>query len=288
MNKDNENQQIVLKDGRALGYTEYGNKEGKPLFFFHGFPGSRFDWNYFDEERTVVDKLNIRVITPDRPGMGLSDHKRGRKILDWPNDVVELADALKLDRFAILGISGGGPYASACAYKIPERIIKTAIISGMGPSEAPGIKDGTAWIFPGKNAVMRRLMLMLTAMGIRKQPDRIQSQITDSLKGPDKELFLKNPGIAEIVTKSWGEAFCAGIAGVNHDATLYTHPWRFRLQDINTEVFLWHGDQDYNVPISVGRYVAEAIPNCKATFVENEGHFSLAYQYLEECLNTLI
>ena len=235
----------------------------------------------------MVDKLNIRVIIPDRPGMGLSDFKRGRKILDWPDDVVELADALKLDRFAILGISGGGPYASACAYKIPERITKTAIISGMGPSEAPGIRDGTAWIFPGKNAVMRRLMLMLTVMGMRKQPDRIQSQMTDSLKGPDKELFLKNPGIAEIVTKSWGEAFCAGIAGVNHDAALYTHPWRFRLQDISAEVFLWHGDQDYNVPISVGRYVAEAIPNCKATFIENEGHFSLAYNYLEDCLNIL-
>ena len=236
----------------------------------------------------MVDKLNIRVIIPDRPGMGLSDFKRGRKILDWPDDVMELADVLKLDRFAILGISGGGPYASVCAYKIPKRITKTGIISGMGPSEAPGIRDGAAWIFPGKNAVMRRLMLMLTAMGMRKQPDRIQSQMADSLKGPDKELILKHPDIAEIVIKSGGEAFRAGIAGVNHDASLYTRPWRFRLQDINTEVFLWHGDQDYNVPISVGHYVAEAIPNCKATFVENEGHFSLAYKYLEDCLNILI
>lgn len=202
MATDNTSKTIKLKDNRTLGYAEYGNKEDKPLFCFHGFPGSRLDWNYFDEKLLVVEELNIRVIAPDRPGMGLSNFQRGRNILDWPDDVVELADALKLDRFAILGISGGGPYACACAYKIPERLTKTGIISGMGPAEAPGIKDGTAWTFSGKNPVMRRLMLALTAMGMRKQPDRIKSQMVDGLKGPDKELILKNPRFAEIVIKT--------------------------------------------------------------------------------------
>ena len=143
------NQQIKLKDGRLLGYTEYGAREGKPVFYFHGFPGSRLDWPFSDADDSAT-QLNARIIAVDRPGMGLSDFKPGRKILDWPDDVIELADALQVDHFGVLGISGGGPYATTCAYKIPERLTTTAIVSGMGPLEAPRIKEGMSWAIPGK------------------------------------------------------------------------------------------------------------------------------------------
>ena len=103
---DNTSKTTRLKDGRLLGYAEYGTPEGKPVFYFHGFPGSRLDWMLFDPDDTAT-KLNARIISIDRPGMGLSDFKRGREILDWPDDVIEMADTLQVDRFAVLGISGG-------------------------------------------------------------------------------------------------------------------------------------------------------------------------------------
>jgi len=287
MTTDRNNQQIKLKDGRFLGYAEYGAANGKPIFFFHGFPGSRLDWTYFDDNGAAAE-LNARIISVERPGIGLSDFKRGRKLLDWPDDVAELADALQLERFSVLGISGGGPYAAVCAYKIPERLTTVAIICGMGPSEAPGSKEGAAWTLPGKSSVIRRLILLLTAMGTKERPDRIESQMIEGLKGMDKTLFLEKPELAKKILESWREAFRSGIAGVNHDAALYTHPWQFRLQDIPVEVRLWHGEQDDNVPVSVGRYVADAIPKCHATFVENEGHFSLPYNYLRDCLRVLV
>ncbi|MFC1845981.1 alpha/beta fold hydrolase [Chloroflexota bacterium] len=287
MTTDRTNQQIKLKDGRSLGYAEYGSPDGKTILCFHGFPGSRLDWMYFDDA-CKPETLNARIIVADRPGMGLSDFKSGRRLLDWADDVVELAEALQLDRFAVLGISGGGPYTAACAYKIPERLTVAAIISGMGPSEAPGSKEGAAWIFPGKPSIIRRLILMLTSMGMQKKPERIESQMVDGLKGSDKALFLEKPKIAKRIIESWQEAFRSGIAGVNHEAALYTRPWQFNLEDINIETYLWHGDQDENVPISVGRYVANAIPKCQAAFIENEGHFSLAYKYLRECLSVLV
>ena len=106
MATDKTNQQIKLKDGRMLGYAEYGAPEGKPVFYFHGFPSSRLDWPLFDTD-AIAARLNARIIAVDRPGMGLSDFKRARKLLDWPDDVIELADALQVDRFAVLGISGG-------------------------------------------------------------------------------------------------------------------------------------------------------------------------------------
>jgi len=144
---ERSNKQIKLKDGRMLGYAEYGAPEGKPVFYFHGFPGSRLDWPFSDADDSAT-QLNARIIAVDRPGMGLSDFKRGREIRDWPDDVAEVSDMLQLDRFAVLGISGGGPYAASCAYKIPERLTAMAIVSGMGPFEAPHMKDGTSWTIP--------------------------------------------------------------------------------------------------------------------------------------------
>jgi pimeloyl-ACP methyl ester carboxylesterase len=125
-------------------------------------------------------------------------------------------------------------------------------------------------------------------MGMRKSPDRIESQMIEGLKGPDKVLFLEKPDLAKKIIDSWGEAFQLGITGVHHEAALYTRPWQFQLQDIPVEVHLWHGDQDDNVPVSVGRYVADAIPKCQATFIKNEGHFSLPYKYLQEIQSILV
>ncbi len=284
---DRSNQQIKLKDGRALGYAEYGPPDGKPVFLFHGFPGCRLDWLMFDSG-DVESELNARIVAIDRPGMGLSDFQPSRKFLDWPDDVVELADTLHLDEFSVLAISGGGPYGAVCAFKISERLTATAIISGMGPADAPGMKDGESWAIPGKPSLIRRLFLMLVLLGL-KNPERFIAQIKGSLAGPDGELMKEHPELAVSIADSWKEAFRSGVGGVHHEAGMYTRPWGFQLQDIAAPVILWHGEQeDRNVPGSVGHYVAEAIPNCQATFFEAEGHFSLIYNNLKEILDLLV
>ena len=283
---DRTNQQIKLKDGRLLGYAEYGAPEGKPIFYFHGFPSSRLDWLLSDSDDSAAE-LNTRIIAIDRPGYGLSDFKRGREILDWPDDVIELADALQVDRFAVLGFSGGGPYAAVCAFKISGRLTTTAIVCGMGPAEAPGVKRGAAWIFPGKPSVIRRLVLKLFDLGVRKNPDRVLSRSKEQLPEPDR-LLLDQPELAKAYIGTIGESFRSGIGGVRHEAALYTRPWRFRLQDITTEIHLWHGELDLSVPISVGRYVADAIPNCNATFLKDEAHISLPHNHIREILSVLV
>jgi pimeloyl-ACP methyl ester carboxylesterase len=281
------NQQIKLNDGRTLGFAEYGVSDGKPIFFFHGHPGSRLDWSGLIPDGVDVE-LNARVIAVDRPGHGLSDFYRDRKLLDWPDDVVELADALSLDRFAVLGVSGGGPYAAACAFKIPERLTATAIVCGMGPVESPGCKDGLSWIYAGKVSLTRRLLLMLTSIGLRKQPDKFISAINEGMKGPDKALILEKPELVKNIANGFGEAFRAGIAGVHLEAGLCKSPWGFRLQDISAEIHLWHGEQDDNVLVSVGRYVADAIPNCRTRFMEDEGHLTLIHNCVREYLSVLV
>lgn len=131
---------VTLPDGRKLGYDEHGPSDGKPLSYFHGTPRSRRKLRLFVGEE-LADSLNVRVIAPDRPGMGLSDFQAGLTIGYWPADVATLADALGLGRFAVLGYSGSGPYAPSCALKIPERLAAVGIVSSPAPYDVPGLTD---------------------------------------------------------------------------------------------------------------------------------------------------
>ena len=158
----------------------------------------------------------------------------------------------------------------------------------MGPSEASGAKEGGSWTYPGKPSLIRRSLLMLTAKGLRDSPDRIEAQMQEMVSEPDRKLMEDQPELGKITLDSWREAFRSGIGGVYHESGLYTRPWGLRLQDIPVEVHLWHGEIDNNVPISVGRYVAEAIPNCSATFFEDEGHFSILRNHMSEFLSVLV
>lgn len=135
------NQQFQLSDGRRLGYDERGAPAGKPVFYLHGSPSSRVESNLFVSDE-LLQSLNVRLIAVDRPGMGLSDFQPNRRLLDFPNDLLALADHLKIERFAILAYSGGGPYGEACALSIPDRLTRVGIVSGAAPFNLPGLTEG--------------------------------------------------------------------------------------------------------------------------------------------------
>jgi pimeloyl-ACP methyl ester carboxylesterase len=127
---------LVLGDGRRLGYAQYGRPDGQPLFYFHGHPGSRLEARFASQ---AAAEAGLRVIALDRPGYGLSDFLPGRVITGWPADVAEAAGLLGIGQFSVAGASGGGPYALACAWRQPGRVIQAAVISGVGPYQVPGI-----------------------------------------------------------------------------------------------------------------------------------------------------
>ena len=198
-----------------------------------------------------------------------------------------LADALQIDRFAVLGISGRGPYAAACAFKVPGRLTATGIVSGMGPPSAPGMKDGASWTLPGTPSLIRRFVLMLTSMGLQRDPDQFLRRSKETFSAPDSRL-LEQPELAQVFIAGLQDAFRSGVGGANREAALYAQPWGFQLEDVPAEVHLWHGEQDANVPIPVGHEVAQAIPNCHATFYEEEGHLTLARSRISEILGKLV
>jgi pimeloyl-ACP methyl ester carboxylesterase len=277
-------QQITLADGRRLGFAEFGDRQGKPVFYFHGFPGSRLEAKL--AERIALD-CHVRFIGIDRPGYGLSDFKPDRRFTDWPDDVTELADTLGIDRFSILGVSGGGPYAAACAFKIPDRLDAVGIICGMGPADVPGLMLNMPWTYrqglrlAGRFPEIATTLYAFPAFLFRNYPERMLSILSGKAARPDKTA-LKNNDLTAVLSASFREAFRQSLRWPAEDVVLYSRPWRFRLKDMRIRVHLWHGEKDWIVPPRMARFMARNIPDCRATFYPDEGHFSIILNRIEE------
>jgi pimeloyl-ACP methyl ester carboxylesterase len=287
-------QSIVFSGGRRLGYDEYGPADGRPLFYFHGTPSSRKDWRALGNEG-LPEKLGVRVIAADRPGIGLSDFQPGRRIGDWPADVVALADALGIERFAVLGYSGGGPYVVACALKIPQRLTAAGIAAGEGPADQPGIYEG---INPQAIQFMNlarekpwqfRLMWGMVCAMARHAPRLLARRggFFTGLPEADKAVSLEHPELGRALYAAMIESVHSGTRGPQWDAALAVSPWDFPIDHIPTTVHLWQGECDRNVPPATGRYLARTIPDCQATFLPGEGHVSLVVNHLEQILRVL-
>ncbi len=276
--------QINLKDGRKLGYAEYGTSDGTPLFFFHGFPSSRF---HASTTHAVAKKLKIRVISIDRPGYGLSDFQINRKLLDWPGDVVELADTLHLKNFAVIGVSGGAPYAAVCAYKIPKRITKVGIVVGLCPLDVKGVLRGMSFFnrfswslyqtFPSLGSLTASLYLSR----LRKVID-IFSFVYQSKS--DREIITKE--MKESIALNQTEAFKQGKQATAMDLKLYANDWGFEVKNIKAKVYLWYGGADKSISLAMGEYYAKEIKKSTLVVYPKEGHFLLG-NHVEEILQTI-
>jgi pimeloyl-ACP methyl ester carboxylesterase len=295
--KDLINQTITLKDGRKLGYAEFGKINGKPLFYFHGHGSSRLEPKMYNLE-PVKDKVHLIAI--DRPGFGLSDFNSNLSLLNWPDDVVDLADALNISNFSILGGSGGAPFTLACAYKIPDKINLCGIVSGLGPIKF-GIEDmaknkrielNLASEHPKLLKLMVKLQLKFLNRLKNKDIEDIKKKFLkkgEDLPAPDREFF-ENTEKLSLYLELMSEPFRQGIMGPYHEAILFASPWGFDLEDISPDmqIFSWHGELDTSVPIRMARTMCKAIPNCEIKIFNNEAHLSSAVNHIEEIITKLI
>jgi pimeloyl-ACP methyl ester carboxylesterase len=285
------NQRMKLPDGRMLGFDEYGMPEGKPLFHFHGTPSSRLEWPLFGNE-AMAQALNIRLIVADRPGIGLSDFQTDRRITDWPKDVAALADHLGVERFAILGYSGGAPFAAACALAMPERLTKVGLVSGLAPFDQPGLMNGISaqnrrfWDLVRDKPRLSRLALRMMGLMVRFAGNKMVAGTTAALPEPDQQTVTR-PEFRQGFLKGLQETLRQGPHGVQRDSQLIVSSWGFRPQDIHTHVQLWHGQADENAPIAMAQYMADAIPNSHLEVYPGEGHLSLSAKYTEQFLRSL-
>jgi pimeloyl-ACP methyl ester carboxylesterase len=285
-----EKRQITLPDGRTFGFALYGAPRGKPIFYFHGFPGSRLEARFAHDLGLAHE---ARIIAVDRPGYGLSGFMPGRTIRDWPRDVLRLADALGIDRFRVMAVSGGGPYALACAHGIPERIKGVGIACGLGPVDSPEDSQGMVFLnrlglHLGKKAPWTvRGLFALVAVGLSCFPGAVVDFIAAHLPKPDRQT-LRLPAVRKLLADSFRESVRAGPGGPTHDIVLYSRPWGFDLREIKRRVHLWYGEKDTIVPPAMGRYMSQRIPGTRLTLYPEEGHFSLVVSRLRELVENLI
>ncbi|HET7034509.1 MAG TPA: alpha/beta hydrolase [Thermomicrobiaceae bacterium] len=283
---------VALPDGRQLSYAEYGDPTGRPVLYFHGIPGSRLSSAFADQPARA---RGVRIIAIDRPGIGRSTFRPGRRFLDWPRDVAALTGALGLETFAVAGVSGGAAYVAACALCLPERISFAGIISGMGPLETPGATSGMRGMTRRRRleiALARRaprLTCRLAQGHIARESDPRRGDVIAQMcaeVAPADIALLGQPKTAAAVRRDFAEAFHQGPRGVAWDLILYARPWGFSPRDIPIEVHLWHGDADVTVPIAFGRALAGSIPRCRARYFPGEGHL-LAISYIDEMLDLI-
>ena len=268
---------IELHDGRELGYIEYGDPKGKPFIYIHGHPGSRLEAGFLAK---AAEEHGARLISVDQPGLGLSTYKPKRKLVDWPNDVVELADRLNISRFAVVGFSGGGPHALACACKIPERLTACGIVSGVGRS-SPFISFLGQWL-PWVILPLTRKYFVSEEIARRSM-----MKFTQQWPDPDRRAYAQ-PWVQDVMVSSLVEGFRQGTKGAAYEGKLISaRNWGFQLEDVQINVYLWHGDLDNQVPILEAKESAKKLPHCLATYYPNDGHISTMVNHSHEIIASM-
>ena len=284
---DNNSLSLELKDGRQLGFAEYGDPDGQPIFYFHGLPGSRLEAGHLHE---VAATNNIRLIGLDRPGMGLSSAEPKRSILSWVADVEAFADSMGIAKFSIIGHSGGAPFVAACAYRIPHRLNGAAIVSGMAPFENP---EATASLARGQrlvnsiikvipwvaNLMMKLIFIMLNKPGMLKQMLKQMPEVD--------QLVFREPESSKAIIDATKEAFRSGVSGMSQEIVLTLKPWGFKLENITYPITIWQGGMDKQAPEMHARIYAKVIPNANLTFFKDEGHLSILKNHGEEILRRI-
>lgn len=281
---------ITLSSGRKLGYAKYGDPAGVAMFYFHGWPGSRLQGEMLHEAGL---KHGVCIVSPDRPGIGLSDFQPGRRLLDWPADIRELAAYLGWEKFHVLGVSGGGPYVLACAHAMPERLLSAGVVCGAPPLKEVGTKDllwayrlalwaqdRVPWFLGAGLAVAARFMRLPAGSPF------VAAQICKMCER-DQQAFAR-PEIYRILTKSGRVGVTSPVHAVRLDGNIYSSDWGIDFSRVQFPIRYWHGGKDSNIPVSMVERFVKKIPNATLTVMEEDGHYSLPFLCTEAIVEELV
>ena len=282
---------LTLNDGRILTYLDLGDPSGSPVVYFHGAPSGKLETEFFGlDER--ARRAGVRLIVADRPGVGGSTGVASRTLLDGGHDAVAIADALGFERFALLGYSVGAAFALAARHVGGRRVTATAIVSGIGPADAPGITDGRSadvtriFTMALKAPRITSAMLRFMRFGTRT-PERMIAATGRSMPPADRAV-ADRPGAAEPFAAFLADALRTGTSGVLQDLQLAARPWGFVPEDAAGPVVLWHGEADANAPIASAQWLRSRLPRAEAHLTSDDGHISLFDREASAVLDRLV
>ena len=285
-----ENECTTLSDGRTLSHAEYGDPDGRPVLYFHGWPSSRYQAAFLDP---LARKRGLKIYALDRPGIGHSTYVPKRSFSDWPKDVGEFCDTHHIGPFAILGISGGGPYTLASCASLSDRILRAAVVCGAPPLADENHRRNMHWAYRilSSSPKLRRMilpgLLPTSRWMTHRGPQRVPMKwILRSLPEQDLDALLTGDGW-DMIIRSYLESIRNGPTPVLTDGELYLSDWDFRPENIQVKVRFWHGRSDANLPCDVVQQLAKRVPDAETCWMEGEGHYSLPVCHSGEVLDWL-
>jgi len=283
---------VRLRDGRGLGFAEYGVPDGRPILWFHGTPGGRLQVP--PKARAMAVPAGIRLVAVERPGAGRSTPHLHANVLAFADDVVDLTDALGIDRFGLVGLSGGGPYVLACAHRLPDRVVAGALLGSVAPAVGPdAIAGGAAALavmFRPLLEVLRvplghvlgRVVGLIRPIAWRVAPAAVRSVLT-----AEDARVICEPLMMEVFVGDILQAARNRLQAPVCDAVLFGREWGFALKDVRVPIRLWHGDADPLVPLSHAEHLAARLPDTALRVRHGESHVG-SLGAADEVLATLL
>ena len=290
---------VTTGDGRRIAFSELGDPSGHPALYAHGFPSSRHEARLM---HAAACEIGIRLITLDRPGYGDSDPAPDRGIRDWPDDVAAVADALDLERFALIGVSGGGPYLLACAWRLSQqeahplqrRVTHCLMVCPLGPIYRTEQLKQMHWALRmnlevGKQPAWIGNLLFgrPTTAVLARLPALVETNRSFAAPPADRAV-LSDPETTAILNSTVADAMRNGAPGARRDLYLYTNDWAIPFDAIRFPIRIWHGQADGTVPIDHARWYAENIPSAELHELPREGHYSLPICHSRRMLAQLL
>lgn len=287
----NENQSFTLESGRILGFAEYGDPNGSPVVYHYGGGGSSLLGRRVDSLAIVS---GVRLIVPDRPGMGNSEYVDDRKLTDWPADVAELMDHLGIDTFAVMSESAGTPYALVLAHAMPDRVSQAAVVAGVCPTDGdfdkktlPGTLRMNLSLSKKAPLWFLRWNVKTTTKMVKNNPDKFMKIVSKNLSEPDQKLMM-DLSEQEILLAGFVEGNRQGPAGPALEARLYSRPWGFDLSEIIVPVTIHHGLLDKSTPVIMAEHLNDLIPTATLKLYAGEGHATVMSYHGSKILKDLV
>jgi pimeloyl-ACP methyl ester carboxylesterase len=266
---------IELRDGRRIAVAEWGDRDGRPALLFEGSPGSRL----FCPDIETTRSAGLRLVSPDRPGYGRSDPQPGRTLLDWADDVRDIADSLGVDRFPVIGWSSGGQFAMACAVGLGDRITSVALIAADGPpDEVPGVRASYSPTVVALIDLVRtdpaaaRLALLERHRWYADDPGSITRGAVEVDADDPDSVHRRDPAVRAALDAMFLEGARQGAAGLVDDLIAFHRPWGFSPADVRQPTTVWWGEEDPLTDRVHAEYLAAAVPEARLFIEPGEGH----------------
>jgi pimeloyl-ACP methyl ester carboxylesterase len=282
---------IAVGDDRQIGFAEFGDPQGRAVFWLHGTPGARRQIPM--EARVYAEQRQIRLIGVDRPGIGSSTPYQYDTVFAFAEDLRTIADTLGIDRFEVIGLSGGGPYTLACAAAMPDRVVSAGVLGGVAPVRGADAIGG---------GVSRLISVTAPVVEVAGAPLRVAASRLIRLVRPvaepalyayarispeaDRRLLVR-PEFKAMFLDDLLNGSRKQLAAPFADVVVFSRDWGFRLDEVKVPIRWWHGDRDHIVPFEHGQHVVSRLPDAQLTHLPGESHLA-GLGRAEEILDTMV